>query len=345
MNANELETIIERVRRNDPTLVRLDLRGKIGVAGAQALADALRTNTTLTQLDLRSSNIGVDLSSNLISAAGAQALADALRTHATLTKLNLSSNYLGDINTQPFADALKTNTTLTELDLISNYIGDVGAQALADALRTNTTLTRLNLAWNQIDDAGAQALANALRTNATLTFIDLYNNQIGPAGMRALARVQARAEANAKPNQRTLDIFSLTIRSFLDKERTAVRRKYANARAAAEEYRRLGLNKLLPDKVKDTIIKAADYIWATRDEDVWLFDPTERDARGVPSGRKKARTNACIGCFIGESAFHEQHDESRRFCSSYCQFIHYHNLPDVRGMTPAQIRRCMEKAQ
>ena len=59
----------------------------IGDAGAQAIADALRQNSTLQQLELRGNGIGDE---------GAQAITDALRESSTLVKLHLENNRIGD---------------------------------------------------------------------------------------------------------------------------------------------------------------------------------------------------------------------------------------------------------
>jgi hypothetical protein len=89
-----------------------------------------------------------------LGAGDAQALAFALRVNSTLTDLNLGTNAIGDAGAASFADALRLNTTLTVLSLFNNAIGDEGAGSLADALRVNSTLTDLNLGTNSIGDDG-----------------------------------------------------------------------------------------------------------------------------------------------------------------------------------------------
>ncbi|MBM94117.1 MAG: hypothetical protein CMF51_05145, partial [Legionellales bacterium] len=51
------------------------------------------------------------------------ALAEALKTNATLTVLNLRDNNIGPEGAIALADALKINTTLTYLSLWNNTIG------------------------------------------------------------------------------------------------------------------------------------------------------------------------------------------------------------------------------
>jgi hypothetical protein len=128
------------------------------------LAEALKTNSVLTTLDLRVNSIGSD---------GAKALAEALKTNSALTTLDLRANSIGDDGAKALAEALKTNSTLTTLDLWENSIGDDGAKALAEALKTNPALITLNLVNNSISDDGAKALAETLKTNSALTALDL----------------------------------------------------------------------------------------------------------------------------------------------------------------------------
>ena len=52
----------------------------IGVEGAKELAEALKTNTTLTEINLGDNSIGGE---------GAKAIAEALKTNTTLTQINL----------------------------------------------------------------------------------------------------------------------------------------------------------------------------------------------------------------------------------------------------------------
>ena len=62
----------------------------------------------------------------------------ALRTNTTLTSLNLINNDIGAAGATALATALQTNTTLTSLDLKRNRIGDAAAVALLSARLTCT---------------------------------------------------------------------------------------------------------------------------------------------------------------------------------------------------------------
>ena len=161
------------------TLTQLDLLyNDIGAAGAASLAEAMKVNTTLTQLDLLYSDIGD---------AGAASLAEAMKVNTTLTQLTLRGNKIGAAGAASLAEAMKVNTTLTQLALGDNNIGDAGAASLAEAVKVNTTLTQLALGGNKIGAAGAASLAEAMKVNTTLTQLALRGNKIGAAGAASLA--------------------------------------------------------------------------------------------------------------------------------------------------------------
>ena len=157
--------------------VRCDL---IGASGASSLARALRSNRSLTYLDL---------SFNEVGKTGAAALGEALQSNCTLSHLFLCSNAIGDSGTAPLGEGLQSNCSLSRLYLTENGIGDPGAEALGKAMQSNHSLTHLNLQVNLIGDLGAAALASALEsTGIQLTHLDLALNKISCVGAEALAK-------------------------------------------------------------------------------------------------------------------------------------------------------------
>ena len=119
------------------------------------------------------------MNDNAVRAAGATAIAEALKVNAVLTNLDLSMNGkhvipehdgiydgIGADGAKALAEALRVqgrrNAGLTHLDVAGNYFGEEGAKALANALKVNAVLTKLNVRYNQIGDEGAKALALSL---------------------------------------------------------------------------------------------------------------------------------------------------------------------------------------
>jgi len=202
--------IIERLTQNDITLITLNIgHNNIGVAGAQAIAEALEGNTTLTTLDISYNNIddvgtiaitkalknnttlkSLDINNNNIGVAGAEAIAEALIVNTTLTTLDIARNSIDNEGAIAIAGALSGeagNKTLTTLSIMGNEIEDDGAKALAYALSSNETLTSLDIALNSIDNEGAKVIAKALETNTTLTKLYITYNNFGDEGAQAIA--------------------------------------------------------------------------------------------------------------------------------------------------------------
>ena len=80
-----------------------------------------------------------DLGGNDIGDEGVIAISEALKTNSTLTELGLgsssrSTNKIGPAGAQALADMLQVSSALKVLDLADNDIGKAGAAALAAVL-------------------------------------------------------------------------------------------------------------------------------------------------------------------------------------------------------------------
>ncbi|CAF4446367.1 unnamed protein product, partial [Rotaria magnacalcarata] len=177
----------------------------IGSSGAQHLADALFSNTTLIKLILRN---------NVIDDVGLRHFLDVLTVNKNLRTLDLSGNgyddnllvetkarirgktvdcttidlrccRLDDEAMELLCQALVNNKSITTLELRSNQIGETGAQQLARGLHESTINTLL-LGHNRLGDKGLKHLAGFLASSITLEVLDLSDNDIGEIGMRLL---------------------------------------------------------------------------------------------------------------------------------------------------------------
>lgn len=121
----------------------------------------------------------LDLGYNAITAKGAAILADALKQNTTLEELDFHNNRVSDVGVHSLAEVLSTNCSILKaLGLGSNGITDKGAEHLAEMLKTNRTITWLALAGNQIGDRGVQLLANTLaHHNTSLLVLSLHVNK------------------------------------------------------------------------------------------------------------------------------------------------------------------------
>jgi hypothetical protein len=167
--------------------------------GVKTLANALKENTTVTEISIFHNEIG---------AKGAAALADALEVNTSVTTISLLSNKIGDEGAAALADALKVNTLVTCMHLANNQIGDEGAAALADALEVNMSVTYINLGSNQISNEGAAALADALQVNTSLNSITLNGNAMDESNRAKIKALVAR-------NKRFRSLFLFDARRML----------------------------------------------------------------------------------------------------------------------------------
>ena len=78
-----------------------------------------------------------------IGVEGAKAIGEALKVNTSLTEINLWGNNIGDEGGKAIGEALKVNTSLTEISLYGNNIGAEGAKAIREALKVNTSLTKI----------------------------------------------------------------------------------------------------------------------------------------------------------------------------------------------------------
>lgn len=121
----------------------------------------------------------LDLGYNALTSKGASLIADVLKMNTTLEELELHHNTLLDIGVQALAEALSSrNSTLKALGLGCNGITDQGAENLAEMLKTNRSITWLALAGNKISDYGVKLLADTLaHQNTSLLVLSLHVNK------------------------------------------------------------------------------------------------------------------------------------------------------------------------
>ncbi|PNW79021.1 hypothetical protein CHLRE_09g397993v5 [Chlamydomonas reinhardtii] len=252
--------ITEVLAKPEAGLKALILRhNPIGDTGALAVADMLRSNRSLTLLDLADCHVAVK---GLIGLANALTAPEGNRS---LQVLDLEDAQLAapqDSTYQHMSRMLATNTTLTELSLAKCRLVDSQLELLTTygfarssarwsslSLRANRLspfsgptlerllalpalcrLQRLTLASNSLGNDGASALARVLPTACPdIRELDLRSNGIGDVGLLALAA--------ALPLVNSLELLLLWGNSFSP----------ASSRAVAEALAAPALRRLRSD--------------------------------------------------------------------------------------------------
>ncbi|XP_077177441.1 ribonuclease inhibitor [Paroedura picta] len=194
-----------------PSLIELRLGdNQLGTTGAKVLCRGLLDpNCQLQKLQLEYCEL---------SPANAEALSCALRTKTSLTELNLSNNKLGDAAVkqlcQGLLDAncklqslqlencritvascgdlgtvLSTKPSLKELCIGENKIGDAGAALLCQGLLNPNCKTEKLWLWEcDLSSASCKDLANVISTKESLREMSLIGNDLKDEGMEHLCR-------------------------------------------------------------------------------------------------------------------------------------------------------------
>ncbi|KAK1941238.1 NLR family CARD domain-containing protein 3 [Phytophthora citrophthora] len=200
-------------RNSRSGLQHWDLEFKsIGVDGAEAIAELLKTNKSLTNLSLSRNQIGdggveklaqglsenttsgvkeLHLSETGITGMGLDHLATLVgNENCSLKTIQLSFNGL-ETATSKFFDALAKNKSVVKLQLKECKLSDEHVAALASALQQNTTLEEVDLSDNDLTQASCASLAGGLRENKALKVLRINNNKCQDEGAVVLADVLA----------------------------------------------------------------------------------------------------------------------------------------------------------
>jgi Ran GTPase-activating protein (RanGAP) involved in mRNA processing and transport len=141
-------------------LTKFDIsKNDLRAAGGMALAAGLKGNQVITELNIASTLLSLDLY-NRSDTSGVVAIDDVIGAMGAISSVNVLFNDIGAEQAHALANVLKEHATLkslcgnkgneTELDMSGKNIGADGAIMLAPEIADNGALTSLNLSSNQL---------------------------------------------------------------------------------------------------------------------------------------------------------------------------------------------------
>jgi hypothetical protein len=184
VNLNGIRAVANAIKDMGALLV-LSLKGNgIYADGCKALAEGLKGNRVITELNIADSILtsgGTDMS-------GIVALADAISDMGALLKFDISNNSLYATGTKALAEGLKGNQRMTKLNMSSNDMGvsykhgpsDMsGLITLADVIPGMGALLVLSLKGNGLGtEEGGKVVCEMLKDNSVLQELDLSSNNV-----------------------------------------------------------------------------------------------------------------------------------------------------------------------
>jgi hypothetical protein len=134
--------------------------------------------------DLLSQHQGdLDLAHCGLGDLGACTLAEALKSNTSIDEVNISQNRITDQGIVPFAKAMEQNSTILRLHLNFNVFGDAGLVAVGKMLQINSTIIKIYLGSNvfgaSFTAGGVAQLAQQLQYSQHVQVVDVNASSTG----------------------------------------------------------------------------------------------------------------------------------------------------------------------
>uniref|UniRef100_A0A8C2G6S0 Tropomodulin 1 n=1 Tax=Cyprinus carpio TaxID=7962 RepID=A0A8C2G6S0_CYPCA len=181
-NDTDVEETLQRIKRNDPDLVEVNLNNiKVPLSLIYLYCIvAWCLNVLMVYAVMWPLCFFDDLQN--IPIPTLKAYAEVLKGNSVVERLSIVGTRSNDPVAFALADMLKVNTTLKSLNVESNFITGAGVLALVESLKSNTTLLELKID-NQSQPLGNKVemeIANILEKNTTLLKFGYHFTQQGP---------------------------------------------------------------------------------------------------------------------------------------------------------------------
>ena len=151
----------------------------IEILNTLKIIESLQNISSLTRLDISSSNIDSDTADNI---------AAVLSHNTKLQMLNIYKSNLGTPGTIKIVQSLQNASSLTEFNISNNNIGSEAADDIV-AVLSNFKLQKIYIHGNNLETSGAIKIARGLNSVSSFTEFNISNNNIGSEAAGDIAAV------------------------------------------------------------------------------------------------------------------------------------------------------------
>eukprot|EP00935_MAST-01C_sp_MAST-1C-sp1_P000241 g241.t1 len=193
-------------------------------AGGKALAEALRGNQVMTDLNLMNNSLGKASKYGDSDMSGVIAISDAIPTMGAMVIVNVMGNNIRKEQLSRLQEMMKAHPTLvslcgiaddtTEADLSGLGMDADDAVVLADELPTKGAMTKLDMSNNFTYAVGGKAIAEALNGNQVMTELNVASNFMGTVNGPGTDMSGVMAISNAIPTMGALTSLDLSNNSL-----------------------------------------------------------------------------------------------------------------------------------
>ena len=172
-----IANIADQVNNGDKLLIALQCIGECRNDTSSSLhlllSRSLGSSIQITELNLSNYMFSLDV-------INYSALAEVIKHNSTITQLDLALRDLGFGDFTPLAEAFKHNSTITQLNLSHNGLRFSDLTALGEAIKHNSTITQLDLSNNKLGKGDCTVVREVnltIKPNSTMPQLDLSSEK------------------------------------------------------------------------------------------------------------------------------------------------------------------------
>jgi Ran GTPase-activating protein (RanGAP) involved in mRNA processing and transport len=183
-----------KVLKTNKIITNINLEGNNISASLKDKIFALLTRNRILK-EIRNGEQILDMTNKYLGAEELRVIFEVLRTNESVTIINLGNNNITDDLIAEISESLKTNQSVININLQNNIISEKGLESLIKLAMSNKLIENINLENNNIGDAGAKIIINLLENNQLTAEINLEDNDISEELQNRIIALKTRDKA------------------------------------------------------------------------------------------------------------------------------------------------------